>query len=115
MAYIVVYVELVKTSEIVGCLPLCSKISVILCLLNFFFLGNLSQMTSYNTILVVVRLHHKSLKGIYKCPCICIFVKPILLFNRFDLIYLILDKADEQNDRRLAKHIVGLHFDDPEV
>lgn len=34
---------------------------------------------------------------------------------RFDLIYLILDKADEQTDRRLAKHIVSLHFENPEV
>ncbi|KAL5995329.1 DNA replication licensing factor, mcm4 component [Asimina triloba] len=32
----------------------------------------------------------------------------------FDLIYLVLDKADEQTDRRLAKHIVALHFQDPE-
>lgn len=36
-------------------------------------------------------------------------------FSRFDLIYLILDKADEQMDRRLAKHIVALHFEDPDV
>lgn len=35
--------------------------------------------------------------------------------NRFDLIYLILDKPDEQMDRRLAKHIVALHFEDIEV
>lgn len=35
--------------------------------------------------------------------------------SRFDLIYLILDKADEQTDRRLAKHIVSLHFENPEV
>ncbi|GMN55747.1 hypothetical protein TIFTF001_024865 [Ficus carica] len=39
---------------------------------------------------------------------------PPTLLSRFDLIYLILDKADEQNDRRLAKHIVSLHFEDPE-
>lgn len=39
---------------------------------------------------------------------------PPTLLSRFDLIYLILDKADEQTDRRLAKHIVGLHFEDPE-
>lgn len=37
------------------------------------------------------------------------------MFFRFDLIYLILDKADEQTDRRLAKHIVALHFENPEV
>ncbi|KAH6767202.1 Minichromosome maintenance family protein [Perilla frutescens var. hirtella] len=38
---------------------------------------------------------------------------PPTLLSRFDLIYLILDKADEQTDRRLAKHIVALHFEDP--
>ncbi|GKV21091.1 hypothetical protein SLEP1_g31108 [Rubroshorea leprosula] len=38
---------------------------------------------------------------------------PPTLLSRFDLIYLILDKADEQTDRRLAKHIVSLHFEDP--
>ncbi|XWS62740.1 hypothetical protein CRYUN_Cryun06bG0036800 [Craigia yunnanensis] len=37
---------------------------------------------------------------------------PPTLLSRFDLIYLILDKADEQTDRRLAKHIVSLHFED---
>ncbi|XP_016473623.1 DNA replication licensing factor MCM4 [Nicotiana tabacum] len=39
---------------------------------------------------------------------------PPTLLSRFDLIYLILDKADEQMDRRLAKHIVALHFENPE-
>ncbi|PON80788.1 DNA replication licensing factor Mcm [Parasponia andersonii] len=39
---------------------------------------------------------------------------PPTLLSRFDLIYLILDKADEHNDRRLAKHIVSLHFENPE-
>ncbi|CAI9781958.1 unnamed protein product [Fraxinus pennsylvanica] len=39
---------------------------------------------------------------------------PPTLLSRFDLIYLILDKADEQTDRRLAKHVVALHFDNPE-
>lgn len=39
---------------------------------------------------------------------------PPTLLSRFDLIYLILDKADELTDRRLAKHIVALHFEDPE-
>jgi DNA replication licensing factor MCM4 len=38
-----------------------------------------------------------------------------ILIHRFDLIYLILDKADEQTDRRLAKHIVSLHFENPNV
>ncbi|KAI4297641.1 hypothetical protein L6164_037523 [Bauhinia variegata] len=39
---------------------------------------------------------------------------PPTLLSRFDLIYLILDKADEQTDRRLAKHVVSLHFENPE-
>ncbi|XP_065869433.1 DNA replication licensing factor MCM4 [Euphorbia lathyris] len=39
---------------------------------------------------------------------------PPSLLSRFDLIYLILDKADEQTDRHLAKHIVSLHFENPE-
>lgn len=39
---------------------------------------------------------------------------PPTLLSRFDLIYLVLDKADEEMDRRLAKHIVALHFKDPE-
>lgn len=39
---------------------------------------------------------------------------PPTLLSRFDLIYLILDKADEQTDRRLARHIVALHFENPE-
>ncbi|KAG8643959.1 hypothetical protein MANES_11G087401v8 [Manihot esculenta] len=40
---------------------------------------------------------------------------PPTLLSRFDLIYLILDKADEQTDRHLAKHIVSLHFENPEI
>ncbi|GAB2267672.1 DNA replication licensing factor, mcm4 component [Dionaea muscipula] len=40
---------------------------------------------------------------------------PPTLLSRFDLIYLMLDKADEQTDRRLARHIVALHFDNPET
>ncbi|TVU34032.1 hypothetical protein EJB05_15853 [Eragrostis curvula] len=43
-----------------------------------------------------------------------IHLTPTLL-SRFDLIYLILDKADEQTDRRLAKHIVSLHFQNPNL
>ncbi|KAJ4788540.1 DNA helicase [Rhynchospora pubera] len=39
---------------------------------------------------------------------------PPTLLSRFDLIYLILDKADEQTDRRLAKHIVSLFFQNPD-
>ncbi|XP_078160102.1 minichromosome maintenance (MCM2/3/5) family protein [Carex rostrata] len=40
---------------------------------------------------------------------------PPTLLSRFDLIYLILDKADEQTDRRLAKHIVSLFFQNPDT
>ncbi|CAB4320436.1 unnamed protein product [Prunus armeniaca] len=40
---------------------------------------------------------------------------PPTLLSRFDLIYLLLDKADEHTDRRLAKHIVALHFENPET
>ncbi|GAB2225111.1 hypothetical protein Droror1_Dr00005898 [Drosera rotundifolia] len=40
---------------------------------------------------------------------------PPTLLSRFDLIYLMLDKADEQTDRRLAKHIVALHLENPEI
>jgi DNA replication licensing factor MCM4 len=32
--------------------------------------------------------------------------------DRFDLVYLILDRVDEQNDRRLARHMVGMYLDD---
>ncbi|KAF6144298.1 hypothetical protein GIB67_024525 [Kingdonia uniflora] len=35
--------------------------------------------------------------------------------SRFDLIYLLLDKADEVQDRRHAKHIVALHFENPKM
>eukprot|EP00897_Mesotaenium_endlicherianum_P008165 jgi/Mesen1/7377/ME000382S06576 len=40
---------------------------------------------------------------------------PPTLLSRFDLIYLVLDKADEQNDRRLARHLVALHYENPEM
>ncbi|GLJ40451.1 hypothetical protein SUGI_0833450 [Cryptomeria japonica] len=38
---------------------------------------------------------------------------PPTLLSRFDLIYLVLDKVDEQTDRRLARHLVALHYDEP--
>lgn len=38
---------------------------------------------------------------------------PPTLLSRFDLIYLVLDKADEKSDRRLAKHLVSLHYKEP--
>ena len=34
---------------------------------------------------------------------------PPSLMSRFDLIYLLLDKADEANDRRLARHLIALY------
>ena len=36
---------------------------------------------------------------------------PPSLMSRFDLIYLLLDKADESTDRRLARHLVSLYGD----
>ncbi|CAN6444280.1 unnamed protein product [Victoria cruziana] len=39
---------------------------------------------------------------------------PPTLLSRFDLIYLILDKADENTDRRLARHIISLFHTRPE-
>lgn len=37
---------------------------------------------------------------------------PPTLLSRFDLIYLILDRVDEKNDRRLAKHLLSLYLED---
>ncbi|ODN77829.1 hypothetical protein L202_04947 [Cryptococcus amylolentus CBS 6039] len=39
---------------------------------------------------------------------------PPTLISRFDLLYLVLDKIDEINDRKLAKHLVGLYLSDEE-
>ena len=38
---------------------------------------------------------------------------PPTLLSRFDLIYLVLDVPQEHTDRRLAKHLVSLYFEDP--
>lgn len=38
---------------------------------------------------------------------------PPSLVSRFDLIYLVLDKADEANDRKLARHLLSLHYERP--
>jgi len=38
---------------------------------------------------------------------------PPSLISRFDLIYLLLDKVDDAHDRRLAKHLVSMHFASP--
>jgi DNA replication licensing factor MCM4 len=37
---------------------------------------------------------------------------PPTLLSRFDLVYLVLDQIDEANDRRLAKHLVGMYLED---
>ncbi|KAK9464794.1 MCM2/3/5 family-domain-containing protein [Lipomyces arxii] len=37
---------------------------------------------------------------------------PPTLLSRFDLVYLMLDKVDEQADRRLARHLAGLYLED---
>ena len=37
---------------------------------------------------------------------------PPSLLSRFDLIYLVLDKAQEANDRKLARHLVSLYYED---
>jgi DNA replication licensing factor MCM4 len=37
---------------------------------------------------------------------------PPTLISRFDLLYLVLDKIDEDNDRRLARFLVGLYLED---
>ena len=40
---------------------------------------------------------------------------PPTLLSRFDLIYLILDQPNEQQDRQLAQHLVGLYYETPNV
>lgn len=37
---------------------------------------------------------------------------PPTLLSRFDLVYLVLDKQDEERDRKLAKHLVSLFWAD---
>jgi DNA replicative helicase MCM subunit Mcm2 (Cdc46/Mcm family) len=37
---------------------------------------------------------------------------PPTLLSRFDLVYLVLDKHDEERDRKLAKHLVSLFWAD---
>jgi DNA replication licensing factor MCM4 len=37
---------------------------------------------------------------------------PPTLLSRFDLVYLVLDRIDEANDRRLARHLVGMYLED---
>ncbi|KAI9727275.1 MAG: hypothetical protein M1828_006894 [Chrysothrix sp. TS-e1954] len=37
---------------------------------------------------------------------------PPTLLSRFDLVYLVLDRVEEQNDRRLARHLMGMYLED---
>ena len=37
---------------------------------------------------------------------------PPTLISRFDLLYLVLDNADEALDRKLAQHLVSLYLED---
>ena len=37
---------------------------------------------------------------------------PPTLISRFDLLYLVLDQVDEDHDRKLAQHLVGLYLED---
>jgi DNA replication licensing factor MCM4 len=37
---------------------------------------------------------------------------PPTLLSRFDLVYLVLDRIDEQTDRKLARHLVGMYLED---
>ncbi|KAK6455484.1 DNA replication licensing factor, MCM4 component [Scheffersomyces xylosifermentans] len=37
---------------------------------------------------------------------------PPPLLSRFDLVYLILDKVDEKNDRQLARHLTDMYLED---
>ena len=36
---------------------------------------------------------------------------PPSLLSRFDLIYLVLDKINEQTDRKLARHLIALYYE----
>lgn len=40
---------------------------------------------------------------------------PPTLLSRFDLLYLVLDKANPDSDRRLAKHLVSLYYPDESI
>lgn len=37
---------------------------------------------------------------------------PPTLLSRFDLVYLILDRVDEKNDQRLARHLLSMYLED---
>ena len=37
---------------------------------------------------------------------------PPTLLSRFDLVYLVLDRIDESDDRKMARHLVGMYLED---
>lgn len=38
---------------------------------------------------------------------------PPSLMSRFDLIYLVLDKINDSSDRKLARHLIALFYENP--
>ncbi|KAK3818344.1 MAG: MCM2/3/5 family-domain-containing protein [Benniella sp.] len=48
----------------------------------------------------------------HKLPMVDNIDLPPTLISRFDLLYLVLDIVNEQNDRRLARHILSLYLED---
>ena len=52
-------------------------------------------------------------REIYCFDCFNLYAKTFfLLCIRFDLLYLILDRVDEDADRQLARHLVSLYMED---
>ena len=37
------------------------------------------------------------------------------LLSRFDLVFILLDKADEELDRMLSEHVMAIHSDGPQA
>ena len=49
-------------------------------------------------------------------PCLSVIHNiqmPPSLLSRFDLVYLMLDKADESSDKKLARHLIALFYETP--
>lgn len=96
----------------------CNFLPAILNLLAMFYVGLTSDI--FYSLLSKANIKHsiESVNSLYQTIVWEVGYKLKLVTElscRFDLIYLMLDKADEQTDRRLAKHIVSLHFENPEV
>ncbi len=58
----------------------------------------------------IYNLFHEFLSRIYLFYDFCL----CLIFQRFDLIFLLLDPQDDKYDRRLARHMISLYFKSPE-